>query len=126
MIRKNQDDIALLAHLMRQVGIAAETNHRRDLRQELMDRLGEMRQCDSYNEQPDLRCWNGDNCPGGGGECGRCGAWLCTPKTPCRDRVGGAGTPMPGPVDSRPGNPEGRNQSLAWIGGSPPQTPGSN
>ena len=30
-----------------------------------------------------------------------------------RNRIGGAGTPMPGPADCRPGNPEGRNRSLA-------------
>ena len=41
MARKEQEDIALLAHLMRRAGIAAETTHRRDPRQELMDRLEE-------------------------------------------------------------------------------------
>ena len=47
MARKKQEDIALLAHLMRRASTAAETNHRRDPRQELMDRLEEMRQHDS-------------------------------------------------------------------------------
>ena len=33
-------------------------------------------------KQPYIRCWNGYSCPGVGGECGRCRAWLCTPQTP--------------------------------------------
>ena len=32
MARKNQDDIALLAHLMQRAGTWAETNHRKDPR----------------------------------------------------------------------------------------------
>ena len=47
MARKDQEDIALLAHLMRRASTAAETDHRRDPRQGLMDRLEEMHQHDS-------------------------------------------------------------------------------
>ncbi len=37
------------------------------------------------------------------------GSWLNMAEI----ELGGAGTPMPGPADSRPGNPEGRDRSLA-------------
>ena len=47
MTRKNEENIALLAHLMRRASTAEETNHRRDPRQELMDRLEETHQHDS-------------------------------------------------------------------------------
>ena len=47
MTRKNQKEISLMAHLMRRAGIAAATTHRRDSRQELMDRLEEVPQHDS-------------------------------------------------------------------------------
>ena len=55
MARKNQEEIALLAHLMRRAGAAAETNHRRDPRQGLMDRLEEMRQHESDQRPRDQR-----------------------------------------------------------------------
>ena len=60
-------------------------------------------------EQPDLRCWNGDSCPGRGGECGRCGAWLCTPQTPFRGQQSRARHPLAREIKD--------SQRNGWPGG---------